>query len=415
MVKFLRKTNTIVLCYSFLFLVDLVAVFKDYAPVSALKVIVYLCSFGLFVNITKHSKTKDLKSTKSFWSLTYIYFTILFIRLFVDFVIPWKGFFLYLSPLTIIFFYFVTMIMPSLYIRKINEELDYIRFSLLSGIFLCLYLFFSYKEIASGMLLAATTGGQFEGLGGIDIISYGHLGLSLIILAAYIIMYSSKKLLPLGMLFIAVGLSAMVLSGSRSPFVALAICLFVLLKSKYSKWYYLLIGLILVVIFANLFQEEVLRFNDYLKSMGISSFDRVVNTFWGEGMSMADSSSGRDDIWAVGWSMFIQNPILGVSYLMPDDSYVHNIFIEQFMSLGLFGGVLFILINIKTLYFGWKTITYFPNTALVYVLFIQYLVLGCFSRTIIALGAYWLFMFITIKNYERFRQNENSISSNTNL
>lgn len=415
MVKFLRKTNTIVLCYSFLFLVDLVAVFKDYAPVSALKVIVYLCSFGLFVNITKHSKTKDLKSTKSFWSLTYIYFTILFIRLFVDFVIPWKGFFLYLSPLTIIFFYFVTMIMPSLYIRKINEELDYIRFSLLSGIFLCLYLFFSYKEIASGMLLAATTGGQFEGLGGIDIISYGHLGLSLIILAVYIIMYSSKKLLPLGMLFIAVGLSAMVLSGSRSPFVALAICLFVLLKSKYSKWYYLLIGLILVVIFANLFQEEVLRFNDYLKSMGISSFDRVVNTFWGEGMSMADSSSGRDDIWAVGWSMFIQNPILGVSYLMPDDSYVHNIFIEQFMSLGLFGGVLFILINIKTLYFGWKTITYFPNTALVYVLFIQYLVLGCFSRTIIALGAYWLFMFITIKNYERFRQNENSISSNTNL
>lgn len=415
MVKFLRKTNTIVLCYSFLFLVDLVAVFKDYAPVSALKVIVYLCSFGLFVNITKHSKTKDLKSTKSFWSLTYIYFTILFIRLFVDFVIPWKGFFLYLSPLTIIFFYFVTMIMPSLYIRKINEELDYIRFSLLSGIFLCLYLFFSYKEIASGMLLAATTGGQFEGLGGIDIISYGHLGLSLIILAVYIIMYSRKKLLPLGMLFIAVGLSAMVLSGSRSPFVALAICLFVLLKSKYSKWYYLLIGLILVVIFANLFQEEVLRFNDYLKSMGISSFDRVVNTFWGEGMSMADSSSGRDDIWAVGWSMFIQNPILGVSYLMPDDSYVHNIFIEQFMSLGLFGGVLFILINIKTLYFGWKTITYFPNTALVYVLFIQYLVLGCFSRTIIALGAYWLFMFITIKNYERFRQNENSISSNTNL
>lgn len=415
MVKFLRKTNTIVLCYSFLFLVDLVAVFKDYAPVSALKVIVYLCSFGLFVNITKHSKTKDLKSTKSFWSLTYIYFTILFIRLFVDFVIPWKGFFLYLSPLTIIFFYFVTMIMPSLYIRKINEELDYIRFSLLSGIFLCLYLFFSYKEIASGMLLAATTGGQFEGLGGIDIISYGHLGLSLIILAVYIIMYSSKKLLPLGMLFIAVGLSAMVLSGSRSPFVALAICLFVLLKSKYSKWYYLLIGLILVVIFANLFQEEVLRFNDYLKSMGISSFDRVVNTFWGEGMSMADSYSGRDDIWAVGWSMFIQNPILGVSYLMPDDSYVHNIFIEQFMSLGLFGGVLFILINIKTLYFGWKTITYFPNTALVYVLFIQYLVLGCFSRTIIALGAYWLFMFITIKNYERFRQNENSISSNTNL
>lgn len=415
MVNSLRKTNAMVLCYTLLFLVDLVSVFKDYAPVSALKVIVYLCSFVLFVNITKHSKTKVSKSTKSFWSLTYIYFALLFIRLFVDFVIPWKGFFLYLSPMTILFFYFVTMIMPCLYIRKISEELDYTRFSLLSGIFLCLYLFFSYKEISSGMLLAATTGGQFEGLGGIDIISYGHLGLSLIIIAVYIIMYFGKKIIPLAIIFITVGLSAMVLSGSRSPFVAFAICLFVLLKSKYSKWYYLLIGLIFVIVSANIFKEEVLRFNDYLNTLGIGSFDRVVNTFWGEGMSMEDSSSGRDDIWAVGWSMFMQNPILGVSYLMPDDSYVHNIFIEQFMSLGLLGGILFILINIKTLYFGWKTITYFPNTALVYVLFIQYLVLGCFSRTIIALGAYWLFMFITIKNYERFRQNENSISSNTNL
>lgn len=415
MINTLRKTNAIVLCYTLLFLVDLVSVFKDYAPVSALKVMVYLCSFVLFANITKQSRTKVFKSTKSFWSLTYIYFALLFVRLFVDFVIPWKGFFLYLSPMTIIFFYFVSMIMPCLYIRKISEELDYTRFSLLSGIFLCLYLFFSYREISSGMLLAATTGGQFEGLGDIDIITYGHLGLSLIIIAVYIIMYSGRIMIPLAMIFIAVGLSAMVLSGSRSPFVAFAICLFVLLKSKYSKWYYLLIGLILILVFANIFQEEVLRFNDYLNSQGINSFNRVVNTFWDEGMSVEERSSGRDDIWDVGWSMFMQNPLWGVSYLLPDDSYVHNIFIEQFMSLGLLGGVLFILINIKALYFGWKATTYFSNTVLIYVLFIQYLVLGCFSRTIIALGAYWLFMFVTIKNYERFRQNENSISSNTNL
>lgn len=392
------------ICYTLLFLVDLVAIFRDYAPVSSLKVLVYVLCFVLLFSMSKRVRISRCHKTKSFWSLTMTYFIMLFLRLCVDFVLPWKGFFLYLSPITILFFYFMTMVMPCYFIRRTSEELDYMRFSLISGSCLCLYLFYSYNEIISGAVETATTGGQYAGVGGIDIIMYGHFGLSLVLIAVYILMYSKKQIKVLSLLFLIVGLSAMILSGSRSPFIGFALCLIILLRSKYTKWYYAVIGIGLVIVSFNLFTAEIIRLNEYLNSIRISSFGRVVNTFIGGNISMDEASSGRDDIWRIGWKIFSQNPILGVSYLLPDDSYVHNIFIEQFMALGVIGGVVFVVMNLKVVLLGWKTIVISPKTVLTYALFMQYLILGCFSRTIIALGAYWLFMFITIKNYERVKQ-----------
>lgn len=412
--KVIGKTKKMVICYSLLFLVDLVAIFNDYVPVSTLKVLVYVLCFGLLLSMAKPGILR-WQETKSFWNLTAVYLVVLFLRLCVDFVLPWKGFFLYLSPLTILFFYFTTMVMPCYFIRRIDAELDYKWFSLIAGLCLCFYLSYSYNEIISGVAETATTGGQYAGVGGIDIITYGHLGLSLVLIAFYVLMYLDKKFKPFSILFLVMGFSSMILSGSRSPFVGLVLCLIILLRSKYSKWYYAIIGILVVIASFNFFSAEIVRLNEYLESIGITSFGRVVNTFIGGGISMDEASSGRDDIWSIGWNMFLQNPIFGASYLLPDDSYVHNIFIEQFMALGIIGGVIFVIINLKAVLLGWKTMTASPKTVLVYALFIQYLILGCFSRTIIALGAYWLFMFTTIRNYERIKQESYCFSNNSNI
>ena len=406
------KTNKMAICCTLLFLVELVVIFRDFVPVSTLKVVVYMLCFVLFLGITRHSGVLRCNKTKSFWILTWLYLVMMFLRLCFDFLFPWKGFFIYLSPLTILFFYFMTMLMPCYFIRRVDVELDYKSFALIAGVCLCFYLFYSYNEIISGVVETATTGGQYAGVGGIDIITYGHLGLSLVLIAVYILMYLDKKFSLLSILFFVIGFSAMILSGSRSPFVGLVLCLIILLRSRYSKWYYAIIWIGVVIISFNYFKAEIVGLNGYLESIGISSFGRVVNTFIGDGFSIDEVSSGRDEIWNIGWNMFLQNPILGVSYLLPDDSYVHNIFIEQFMALGIIGGAIFVVINMKTILFGWKMIKASPKMVLVYALFIQYLILGCFSRTIIALGAYWLFMFITIRNYERIEQNTYSFSNN---
>lgn len=402
--KIVSKANKMVICLTLLFLVDLVTIFKDYASVSILKVLIYLLCFVFLLSMSKRSEICRCYETKTFWNLTLVYLVMLFLRLCFDFLLPWKGFFMYLSPLTVLFFYFMTMVMPRFFLKRISEELDYDKFSMVSGICLCLYLFYSYNEIISGSVEAATTSGRYAGVGGIDIIMYGHLGLSLVLIALYVLLYSDKRIKALSLMFLTVGFSAMILSGSRSPFVGLLICLIILLRSKYSKWYIAIIVIGFIVVFFKIFSVEIVRFNEYLNSIGINSFGRVINTFIGEEVAISETSSGRDDIWNMGWHVFLQNPIFGVSYLLPDDSYVHNIFIEQFMALGVVGGAVFVIINLKAILLGWKTVVISPKTALVYTLFVQYLVLGCFSRTIIALGAYWLFMFMTIKNYERIKQ-----------
>lgn len=400
----IRNVNKIAICYSLLFLVDLVAIFNDYVPVSILKVLLYIFCFSLLYSVLRHSKKTICYENKSFWHLTMIYFIMLFIRLCVDFVLPWKGFFLYLNPLTIVFFYFMTMVIPSYFIRRVNGELDYMRFSLISGICLCIYLFYSYSQIVSGKIDTVTPGGQYAGFGGIDIITYGHLGLSLVLIAVYILMYSNMKIKVLSLLFLFIGISTMIFSGTRSSFLGLVICLIILLRSKYSKWYFSIIGLVIVMASFKYFSAEIIQLNEHLNSVGIGSFGRVVNTFIYGNTSLDETLSGRDDIWKIGLNLFSQNPIFGTSYLLPDYSYVHNIFLEQFMALGIIGGSIFVIINLKAIFLGWKAIANSPKTVLIYALFIQYLILGIFSRTIIALGAYWLFMFITIKNYERVKE-----------
>ena len=410
----LKKVSKSAICFTLLFLVDLVSVFREYVPVAAMKIFVYAVSFVLLIKMTRHAKIKSNNHTLIYWSLTTVYFVLLLIRLVFDFVIPWKGFFMYTSPLTILFFYFATMVIPCYFIRRLKENFDYLHFSLYAGICLCVYLTFSYNEIVSGTIEAINTGGQFAGGSGTDVISYGHMGVSLIIIAVYRILAYSKKTLWVSLIFMLSGLSAIVLSGSRSPFIALAVCIPVLLKSKFSRWYYLPVVMVIVALFVNTYESLFVHVNDYLNSVGIGSFNRVVNTFVGGG-AMEDVSSGRDDIWAVAWNLVLQNPVLGSSYLLPDNSYAHNIFIEQFMALGFVGGVVFIMINLKTLYLGWKTLEYSPQSALTYALFLQYLILGCFSKTIIALGAYWLFMFVTITNYERSKIQQYSFSYNSNL
>ena len=149
--------------------------------------------------------------------------------------------------------------------------------------------------------------------------------------------------------------------------------------------------------YGNIFETSIIDFNDYLVSEGYYGFSRVVNSFFGLNEEL--STSGRDLIFNYAIELFKSNPITGTSYLLPDGSYVHNIFIEQFMALGVLGGLLFVIINIKALVAGWKMIHILPQYSIFYVLFIQYMIYGCFSKTIIALAPYWLFMFVTMNIY----------------
>ena len=257
---------------------------------------------------------------------------------------------------------------------------------------------------------AEAINGQFSGEGTVDIISYGHYGCSLVIIGVFLLFNKPKLITICCCVFcIAFGLVSMTLSGARSSFIALFLCLILLLLGKVKKRKIIFVLALSLIVLAPLFLHILELVNSNLEENGIYSFSRVFAF-----LSSSDNvtSSGRDVLFAHGWKLFLSNPVFGYSYLLPDDSYVHNIFIEQFMALGLLGGLLFFVINIKAVSICWHIVKTDFSMILFPVLFIQYLVFGCFSRTIIALIPYWLFLFLSINSYDRIRK---GISSHSDL
>lgn len=396
-----------------MFLVDFITFLSNLMPISVLKIIVYFIAILLLMRIWK-KLPKNFYAHSGSWGIIGLYLFLLFLRLLVDFIIPGEGFFLYKSPSTILFFFAMTMVLPYFFCKikyvNINESM----FCVISSIIISICLAISLKDILNGSLTAVSTSGQYAAYS-IDIISYGHYGLSLLLISVYMILFSKKTILKLFFVICAlIGISGIVLSGSRSPIIALFICGFLVFISKYKKWYFLIPIILLGYIYNNQIISSLFTFNNWLSNLGIGSFSRILNSLFGDNTSIETLSSGRNVIYELAISLFYENFILGYGYLLPDKSYVHNLFIENFMALGFWGGMLFLIINILVINRAIYILKYKPKYSIYVILFIQYLVLGFFSRTTIAIAPYWLFLFLILNIYNRIKY-ENRICSYTNI
>lgn len=397
------RRNNGYLIISLLFLVDFVTFLNVGLSVALLKVSIYAITVLLILKNFKNYQNSVLRKDV-FWTLSTIYMILMFIRLSVDFFIPGKGFFLYKDPSTILFFYIMTMILPLWLLLNKQIKINLVGFCVVTGLVLFVCLLSSLQQVMQGSMVAATTGGQYSG--GLDIISYGHYGLSLVFIAIYVWLFTDTKLLKiLAITFSFVGLSGIVLSGSRSPIIAFLICGAIFYIAKTHKWKWIVVGAIVLYLLLNAIESQIYSFNNFLIDNGITSFNRVVETFWG-GENIVDNTSGRNTIYSEGWLLFFDNILFGYGYLLPDESYVHNLFIEQFMALGVFGGVIFVIMNIIALKKSWALIQIEPKYTLIVVLFLQYLILGLFSRTAIANAPYWLFMFLVVNTYNNYNSIE---------
>jgi hypothetical protein len=375
--------------------VDL-ATYITVLPVAVISVCVYLSAFFC---LSKYKVGYPDGTHKPYiWTMINIYVVMLCCRLIVDFVIPGKGFFLYKSPATLMFFFFCLIAIPIFYFQRRAFTLDTKRLCYVFGIVLAICLAISFNDIVSGRIRAASDG-RFEGSNSIDVILYGHYGVTAIIIALSLLRAKTyrAKYRIVGICCLLMGISAVVFAGSRGPFMALVVCLIVyILAPRKNVLISILIG-VCCYLSIDFLMQSLDSFNETLNNWGFHSFDRVIDSFSKSG---SEASSGRDKIFLRGWNQFLEHPIFGVSLLFKDGSYVHNIIIEQFMALGMVGGLLFLSINVIVFYYAFKVIKHQPQNAVIPLLYIQYFVFGCFSRTIIALPEFWLCLALTIKMYE---------------
>ncbi|NVK74118.1 MAG: O-antigen ligase family protein [Oceanospirillaceae bacterium] len=226
----------------------------------------------------------------------------------------------------------------------------------------------------------------------------GHGAVSSIILLACYIMHEKPKLSLrlLSISFIAAAFILVYVSGSRGPLVSLFLVLFISFSGvlKFTQngiWARksILIVMTLALIFAPIIF--------YTLDLGLSDFtalDRILSVGGGED----NSGNKRLEMWSRGLAVFNENPILGGA--LEDEHYKlypHNIFIESFMSTGLFGGL---LISSTLVYASFATSRFQSFCSIcepMKYLFIQYLVAAFFSGAIWTGSAIFVLLFSIIR------------------
>lgn len=380
-----------------IFCLDLVVFISELGSIATLKSIVLAYSFICYYIVLKYCDTFRLKHTDYIWYLLYLFILFLTVRLIVDFAIKGYTLFLYKSILTLFFIYFSTIVLPLLFFSRYMVKIPILKLAWTIGVLLAVCLSYSVFNIFSGKGII-TTGGQISAKG-IDIIYFGHLGTSLFIVGLFLLRQAKDMIrLLLCIVFVIIGILCVSFSGERGPFVALIVCtiVYLLIQNKWSASKVVLTAIV-VITFVKLLPQLVLLLHKQLLKINISSLYKI-SVFISGGVEK--SGNDRVPIYDNGLDIISDNPFLGFSYLMPNQSYVHNIFIESFMATGIIGGLFFMIINIRVLQFGYKLSRLNNVYTLFYLLFIQYLIYGFVSRTLIALPQYWLMMVLVLSCYE---------------
>lgn len=109
-------------------------------------------------------------------------------------------------------------------------------------------------------------------------------------------------------------------------------------------------------------------------------------------LSKGDMNAGsyRLEIWVNGFNQFLSNPLFGSSIEESSVKYVaHNMYLESFMSTGLLGGTLFIVICIFTFLNGKKLLKNNSPLGWLMILFLERLFTGVMSTSILD-PLFWL-------------------------
>lgn len=330
-----------------------------------------------------------------------IFVWLYFVRLFYDFMIagveqeivtnPFAAVFLYVNAAIVPFYGFQFFRWDLINLRKLNTA------ALL--IFLTMGTI-SLSYILSGKALEYIgSDGRFMGNASMDTIGFGHLGTTITLLAISLFYQKGINILHklLSLWAIVTGLFISVAAGSRGALVALIICFIAYLYINGHKMK-VLIGL---PILAVLLLALLPILNDFLlNTMDNHALERLYNSIYALENMDNDVTSGRDILYDKAWHNFINSPLIG-STLFIEGEYVHNSVLESFMGMGIFGGLLFIIMVIYSLVVAFHMAEQEKQYLFCTLLFVQYLSYSLFSRTLSMLPLFWMSLYLvhTLNTY----------------
>lgn len=330
-----------------------------------------------------------------------IFVWLYFVRLFYDFMIagveqeivtnPFAAVFLYVNAAIVPFYGFQFFRWDLINLRKLNT--------------VALLIFLTMGTISMSYILNGKaleyigSDGRFMGNASMDTIGFGHLGTTITLLAISLFYQKGINILHklLSLWAIVTGLFISVAAGSRGALVALIICFIAYLYINGHKMK-VLIGL---PILAVLLLALLPILNDFLlNTMDNHALERLYNSIYALENMDNDVTSGRDILYDKAWHNFINSPLIG-STLFIEGEYVHNSVLESFMGMGIFGGLLFIIMVIYSLVVAFHMAEQEKQYLFCTLLFVQYLSYSLFSRTLSMLPLFWMSLYLvhTLNTY----------------
>lgn len=203
-------------------------------------------------------------------------------------------------------------------------------------------------------------------------IAYGHLGVSTAVVSLWGLLIK-RKINIFTILGVFIGVLGATASGSRGPFLSLAICVLIILTQfefRANKFTIVLIAAFLMC---------AILFGLFIDFDSIYILSRVEASMF--------EDDGRAQIFSGAYHAFLNSIFLGAGY--PFDTYPHNIVLEAFMSSGIFGGVLMIATLSIGVMASFRVLKN-KNFSWVSLLFIQYLCFSMVSGSIYYSNILWM-------------------------
>ena len=199
-------------------------------------------------------------------------------------------------------------------------------------------------------------------------IAYGHLGVSTAVVSLWALVIK-REMNILTILGVFIGVLGAAASGSRGPFLSLAVCVLIILTQLKFRAIVLIAVLLMFFVLFGLFIDFD---NVYILS-------RVKTSMF--------EDDARSQIFSDAYHAFLDNIFIGVGY--PFDAYPHNIVLEAFMSSGIFGGVLMVATLSIGVMASFRVLKN-KNFSWVSLLFIQYLLFSMVSGSIYYSNILWM-------------------------
>jgi hypothetical protein len=293
-------------------------------------------------------------------------------------------------------FWFLICLIPGMGFLLIdrNKPIQYLKIS-----YLALFSI-SILMISKISILKESTGSEQAGrLSGeaLNPISLGAFGSTLILISFYLLIVARPKrmvdllklrishLMLLTCIFsVFSGCYLLISAASRGPIIATLIGFLILLVVAVRKSFPIAISA--------LFSGYVIVSSfilPYIQGEGMANLDRL--------SSFGDSYEGsRTDLIEVTLRLIFENCysfFIGYGIEIPGYGYPHNILLESFLSTGFFGGCLFSLACMITLWRSLKLLLGHSPWGWLGLLFIQNMILSLFSGSLYGSSGFWYLLF----------------------